>query len=613
MPSFPIYTFDKTFVYARFLEPSGSSSVNTKQYGLPRGIYLGYDPEVTPGSMVLKLKPDARLGFSMLKVAAQSTRVQVDVLAAGDVELNFTGHTVYPVYVIGRADYQAGTPTQGRIITRATGPTGPQEVGICLVSKPAADLVVTTTVPAYRQPPLAFVNQGVGYMYGGATDDLIFAQGATAEVIKARDNLKTPPAPPAALLNDRLALDLSGEFLAAQLGLKSATVVGNARLTSAGSTFMNISDSFSEVTRQLPPIMTFAESGTETTVGAITGPVDADRNVAFLIEEATGLRLETATGGSVYGRVVYSSLVLSGTMTFTNALTTVAGVGTLFLTELQVGDLILGEDLKYYSVASIFNNTNLTLSVAYLGATFGGFVSFRRRFTLNFFSRTTGIEVAYTLAQTTNIRPFFSAWFRLDQPVFDASTFMKKVGEMPNVPSASDTVLGLVKLAVGGGLAGAIYQVTNGNSAIGANNFHTLNFTGVNASVVDAGGGVANINVPGPPGPLGPGSAVGLQGGVGPPGLGASAFNSFEISPVYGPGGTHTFNVTFASVTPPFSGDLAHVCGGIALSAVESFFFGWGGYRISGISKSGNVGTISLDLTSALTPVTGQVFLGGCA
>jgi hypothetical protein len=546
----------------------------------------------------------------MFKVGAQSQRVQVDVFATGDVELNFTGHTIFPVYVIGRADYAANTPTQGRILTRAAAPSGPQEIAICQVNKVGNDLVATTTVPTHRHPPLAFTGQGVGYMYGGATDDLVFAQSATSEVVKSRDNLNTPPPPPSPSLSVRLGYDLSGDHIADLLGLKSATVVGNQRLVSAGATSMNVSDSFGALTRTLPPALTLEPNGNETTEGAVTAPGDTDRNVAYLIDETSGLRLETSTGGPVYGRIVYSTAPLTGFLSFTQGNDAVTGAGTLFLTELQVGDLIVGADSNFYAVESIANNTNLVLTLAYQSPNFTGFVSSRRRFTLNFFSRTTGVETAYALVQNTIIRPFFSAWFRLNRSVFDASsTFMKKNGEMPNVPAATDTVRGLVKLAVAGGLAGAIYQITNSQSAIGASNFHTLNFTGVNASIVNAGGGVANISVPGNPGPLGPGSAVGPTGPTGPPGPGANAFNTFEKSPLYGPGGLHTFSVTFASATPPFAGNLVHLVGGIARSDPFPLF----SYRITGISGVGsNIGTISLDLSGLSGITNGKVFLGGC-
>jgi hypothetical protein len=614
MPSFPTYTFDKTCVKARFFEPNGSESVNTRQYGLPRGVYLGLTPETTTGSMILKLKPDPRLGFSMFKTGAQSTRVNVDVFCVGDVELNFTGHTVFPVYVIGRADYVAGTPSQGRLLTRTTGPVGPQEIVVCQVSKPASDLVVSTTVPTHRRPPLAFSGQGVGYMYGGATDDLVFAQGATSEVIKSRDNLTTPPAPPAASLSARLANDLSGTAIANLLALKSAYLAGNVRSVTAGATSMNISDSFSEVTREIAPAITLAPNANETTEGAVTAPGDTDRNVAFLVEEGTGLRLETSAGGPVYGRVVYTTAPLTGLITFVQADDEVTGSGTFFSTELQVGDLILAPNGKYYAVESIPNNTNLVLTTAYPDYAPPNVASIRRRFTLNFFSRTTGVETAFALTQNRNIRPFFPAWFRLDRSVFDASTFMKKVGEMPNVPSATDSVRGLVKLAVAGGLAGAIYQITNGNSSIGANNFHTLNFTAVNASVLNAGGGVANITVPGNPGPAGPGAVPGPTGPTGPPGPGANAANVWEVSTLYGPGGIHTFTVTYASGTPPFTGNVVHAVGGIALSDPFSGAPGPGqhSYRITDISKSSNTASITVDLTGLSGITQAKVFLGAC-
>jgi hypothetical protein len=67
--------------------------------------------------------------------------------------------------------------------------------------------------------------------------------------------------------------------------------------------------------------------------------------------------------------------------------------------------------------------------------------------------------------------------------------------------------------------------------------------------------------------------------------------------------------VTFASATPAFSGNLVHVVGGIALSAPEGLNFG---YRITNISKSGNTGTINLDLTAFFALTTAKVFLGAC-
>jgi len=610
MPSFPNFLVDKDFVKTRFLEPRGSESVNKRNLGLPRGVYLGFTPETTSGSLVLRLTPDRCCNFSVLKVCAQSTKVQVDVIAPTTVELNFTGHTVWPVYVIGRADYSLNRPTQGRILTRATQAAGPQEVGICRVDLVAGDLVVDTTVPTNRQPPLAFSQQAAGYMYDGATSDIVFAQSATAEVIQARDDSKNPgPPPPAQRLADRLAIDLAGDNISDLLGRKLVTVMGNAQVVTAGATSMNASQSFSAISRDFPPVTTFEPGGNETTSGAVTAPADTDRNVAFLVEEATGLRLETTTGGPVYGRVSYVGGVGTGSCTFTNASTTVTGVGTLFTSELQVGDLLLTPD-GYYAIESIANDTTLALATAYASTTAIGFIVLFRRFTISFFSRTSGAELSHALPQTTNIRPFFSVWAELKDSLFDASIYMKKIGETPNVPAATDVVSGLVRLAVGGGLAGAIYQITNAQSSIGGNNFHTLNFSAVNASGVNAGGGVANISVPGNPGPPGAGAVPGPVGPTGAPGTGASARNTWEVSPLYGPGGAgHTFTVTFSAATPPFAGNVAHIVGGIALSDPFPFF----STRITSISKLGNTGTIVMDLSALSNATQGKVFLGGCA
>lgn len=610
MPAFPNYSVDKQFVKARFLEPRGSESVNTRNLGLPRGVYLGYVPSVSPGSLVLSLLPDPCCGFSVLKVGASATKTQIDVISPTTIELDFTGHSVWPVYVLGRGDYQPLRATQGRILTRATGAVGPQEVAICRVDLIAGNLVVDTTIPTNRQPPLAFAQQGVGYMYEDATTDIVFAQSATAEVIQARDDETNPGPPPVSQrLAGRLAIDLSGSHISSKLGRKSVTVIGNARTVTAGATSMNASDSFSAVTRQFPPATTFVPSGNETTTGAITAPGDTVRNVAFLVEEATGLRLETSTGGPVYGRVVYATSIGAGTYTFTNASTTVTGVGTLFTSQLQVGDLLLAPSGDYYAVAAIANDTSLTITTAFTGTTALGAV-FYRRYTINFFSRTTGVEAPYALPQTTNIRPFFSVWAELKDSLFDASIFMKKIGETPNVPSATDAVSGLVKLAVGGGLAGAIYQITNAQASIGGSNFHTLNFSAINASVVNAGGGVANISVPGNPGPPGPGAVPGPPGPTGPPGTGANARNTWEVSPLYGPGGSgHTFTVTFSAATPSFAGNVAHLVGGVALSDPFPFF----SYRITSITKLGNTGTIVMDLSGLSNLTQGKVFLGGCA
>jgi len=69
------------------------------------------------------------------------------------------------------------------------------------------------------------------------------------------------------------------------------------------------------------------------------------------------------------GEVAYTTL--TGTVTLTNGSTTVSGSGTLFLSELQVGDLIKLESddcTAWAKIASITDDVTATLEAAYTGA-----------------------------------------------------------------------------------------------------------------------------------------------------------------------------------------------------------------------------------------------------
>jgi hypothetical protein len=63
---------------------------------------------------------------------------------------------------------------------------------------------------------------------------------------------------------------------------------------------------------------------------------------------------------------------LTGTLAFTNGSAAVTGTSTLFTTELAVGDYLVGPDGLIYTVSVITNNTSLTLSANYAGATVSG-------------------------------------------------------------------------------------------------------------------------------------------------------------------------------------------------------------------------------------------------
>jgi len=701
MPSFPTFQFTRENVKVRFLDPTVSASVNQRFMGLPRGVYVGYSPSVTAGSSVLTLKIDTRLRFSSLKVGAVSKAVQLDIFTDRPVTLDFAGHTAFPVFVIARGDYVQNSPTQAQIITRTIGPSGPQEIAICVVDKPGADLTVSTTVPGNRQPPLAFDGQAFGYMYGGATTDLVTAQSVTAEVQYARHSLahNSPPDAPETRLANRLSFDLSSGYIASQLGQRTVNIAGNSRLISAGTLSVNVSDSFGELTRQLGPKLLIPAGGNEaviapvgtvamttglttvtgtgttfaatfvpgqyvqfanqtnavytirsitsntvmtlttpftgattlsTTVintgeGAITNPPDPDdRNVCFVIDEATGSRLVTTNGSPVYGRLNATNGSVPGTLTFALASSTAAG--TLPLTgTLEVGDLILGADLKEYSVTSVVGSL-LGITPPYQGPNASGFTSTYRRFRINFWTRDTGVESTTFVGSVftiptgpITIRFFFPAWFRADRAAFDATALMKKDGENPVEPVATAATAGRALLAVAGATAGGLYEVRSLAAPLGANNFHTLNFTGVGAAVALESAGIASVSVPGPPGPPGPGAAQGNPGIPGPPGPGLNGFVEFQTSALFGPGGVFNTPTPF-SFSYNFAGDglgnLVHAVVGFSMFDANPNYglsnqttYPDTGWSIAGLSISGTTASTTLQLGKN---AKGRVFLGAC-
>jgi len=629
MPNFPSTVLDSAFVKASFREPLVSELVNDRWAGMPRGVYNGWLPVVSAGSNVLTFDVDPVLGFSILKVNAPQSGVMVDVFSPTPVTIDFTGHTQWPVFVLARADYQENQISQGRIFTRSSGSAGATEIVLCVVDKPAADLVASVSIPSERHPPLAFQNQPFGYMQAGASEDIAFARSVTDEVIRARYSIATPDAlpptlpPPGQLLADRLALDLSANYLADQLGLRSVAVIGNSRPIAGGASAGNWSGSFSALHREFEPLIDIEPAGDETTEGAITAPTDATRNVCFLIDDATGLRIQDANRYPIYGRLTASTPSPAGTAVFVLAATTVSGFGTNFVADLQSGDLLLAPDGRRYEIDSVTDGTNLELKTAYLGPTTPAGALSVLRFTVDFFTRAGGSEATATLPGALSVRLFFPAWFKLDRSVFSATLFMKKTGEMPAVPKASSTVRGRILMAVTGSDAGAIHTVASSGSPVANGpNWHTLNFTGINASVAAAPGspGVANIVVPGNPGPPGPGAIEGDPGNPGNPGPGASQNNPFEIkSTPDGPGGIATHTVNFAAEAPPISGNIIHLVGGFGSYEFTQQFQRRSQFNITSLSIIGpTTGEIVADLDydlgfpgadSALT----RLFLGASA
>jgi len=567
MTSFPTYAFTEEFVKARFQEPLVGEAVNARALALPRGVYLGFIPQTTPGSDILVLAVDPNHNFSKLSVGSQTRKMNVDLFTAADVDLNFNGHTAFPVYVIARADYRDKIATQAKILTRSTTASGPQEVLICKVDKVGDDLVVTYDFPDTRQPPIAFEGQVAGFMPDDAITDLEIGNSTRAEVTDARLSTHTTPAPHASLA-DRIEADLIGSSMADRLGYRLSLIVGNLVAGVVG-TSTNVSGSFAATNRELAPLLDIEPGGTESVEGALTDPTDTLRNLCFVVDGATGQRVVSPTTQEpVYGKLSFSSGAVSGTINFYNGTTTVDGTGSPFAS-IQEGDLVKatsppGDD-RWYEVAEIADANNATLGAAFQGGTPGGpavpvLNPPYRRFNLAFFTVAGG---AYSMPADSTIRFLFPAFYRADKSIFDGWLFLKRNGELPPVPDATETTPGKALLAAPGGKVGSLRSVENNGTSIG-NDFHTLNFVYGGAS--DSGLGVAEVSVLGAKGPSGADSNPGPTGPKGDAGLGFTACNEFEKDSVWvGPGPTisKSYTVDFSLVSPAIS-TIRHVWGGLA-------------------------------------------------
>lgn len=87
-----------------------------------------------------------------------------------------------------------------------------------------------------------------------------------------------------------------------------------------------------------------------------------------------------------------ANTALTGTITFTLGSTGITGSGTLFTTELAVGDYIQGGDSNWYEVVTITDNTTAALYKVYSSTTQSGVSSYKLGVT------STGAAAALTTA-----------------------------------------------------------------------------------------------------------------------------------------------------------------------------------------------------------------------
>lgn len=590
---FPSTTLTNRNVKVRFFEPNAATAINARWMGMPRGVYLGYEPSVTAGSNVLTLNVDSGQNFSLLKVPSKRANVMVDIFTASAVTLDFTGHVTFPVYVLADATYVDGRSSFGRIFTRAAGTVSAEEVLICEVSKVGDDLSVTTTAPTSRQTPVAFTGQSYGFMPSGSKEDLDDTVPDTGEVTAARLSPYTAPTggtpgvDPFDSLSERIAADHTSEATADRLFLRHVNILSNAH--SVSGTSANVSRSFSGVDREVGPFLTLEPSGSESDEGVITAPDDTDRNVCFVVNEDTGERLIDSNGEPLHGRLSYTNGTVGATaeILFSNASTNVTGTNSPFAA-INVGDIILGGDGNYYEVDSITDPDTATIGSAYQGPTTIVLDAAYRRFTLTF---QTSSDAQATLL-TTNIRFAVPGFFRVDRAIYDAALYLRQHGEPPDAPLATQTVQGKGLLATSDGKVGSVRTIQNANAFLG-NDFHTLNFVNGGVSPSPGRPGVVDIAVTGPQGPPGPPQDVGPPGPSGPVGDGLAQLVPFidtAFLPISGPVSlSHDFSTNGLSA-------ITHLWGGIsAYDGIRSF---WEQHITTFTASGPTTGTITVTMTA---------------
>lgn len=251
MAIFPSQAFTKDNIKVRWKERYVSEAVNEKFLGMPRGVYAGFRPLVTPGSLVLTFGTEPGDGYSLVRVQSGDEIAMLDIITTTNVSMDFTGHGTWPVYVIASANYEVGTETSGTLFTRTTPASGPTEVNVCKVDRPGntGDLIVspnqvfpTNDITARQEPyaiddtagPPATTGQRFGFLPKGSVEKLGVAYLSAEEVVASRTDTNGVPVITFDDTNGttqqnsglplRLKRDLSAAGMAARLGLQVKTV-----------------------------------------------------------------------------------------------------------------------------------------------------------------------------------------------------------------------------------------------------------------------------------------------------------------------------------------------------------------------------------------------------
>jgi hypothetical protein len=114
MPSYPSFLLPDDSVKIRFREPFASQALNMKTDGIvPPGIYNGFTPNVdmaTPNVLLLNTDPYRNDSVAVgdvynLNGAIWTADYNLTIRTTLQVQLDFTGHTVFPCWVVLRPAY----------------------------------------------------------------------------------------------------------------------------------------------------------------------------------------------------------------------------------------------------------------------------------------------------------------------------------------------------------------------------------------------------------------------------------------------------------------------------------------------------------------------------
>jgi len=472
-------------------EDVGGYGLNVRQTANVVLDFTGHTSWPTYVVMEVTYSPPAPVGTGVtsatLLTVAPSTidfTVVIGVVTAGPFvqgeEINFSGGSTGRLTSLGaslivalRGPVAPGETAFGASsgasapVTSVTDPGAyPKQVKVCLVSKPGATIVASSSIPVDRQGPFAFLGVTSGFMPGGSIEQLQLAVAITSEVQAARSGfLQTFP-----LLDARLDAELSGggtDGMASRLGLVAKTQEGSLFAAptpgwGGTGTSANVSVDFLLKTAAL-----LATDKGVVVFDPVTAAGDNVNNISLVFGTQYSRLIDTV-GRKVYGKLEYRTFPLTGTLTFTNGSTAVSGGGTTqFVTDgVVAGDIVLSPNGNYFAVDSVTGENNLILRTGY--ASTGPAVEDiiappLRRYEIKFQIYNNG-DVAFSLPITTDFRysyqerfdaadrPFSEATFHPSLRGRDAGATITSDGTTADarvVPSTTDGRLGAVKVNSG--------------------------------------------------------------------------------------------------------------------------------------------------------------------